>query len=190
MEFIKEIRLLENTSTRKEDYMTSLGTTEVLLTTLDINKNNSADDNYIDNEFLKAITRYVASYTDSSYFIKLRETPDEKLTKLQEYIEQNAIKLLIDINTTKDNENDIVIKPINNNIDKTLLQELKEAIEEENITKILVEETLDIKHDIDVIEIKISKNIRNIDNPIYLEKLCNALINFISMYTNITGGNC
>ena len=110
MEFIKEIRLLENTTKRKEDYMTSLGSTEVLLTTLELAKSN---DHYVEDEFLKAITRYVASYTDSSYFIKLRETSDDNLQKLQEYIEQNAIKLLIDINVTKDNNNDIIIKPIN-----------------------------------------------------------------------------
>ena len=40
MEFIKEIRLLENTTKRKEDYMTSLGSTEVLLTTLELAKSN------------------------------------------------------------------------------------------------------------------------------------------------------
>ena len=187
MEFIKEIRLLENTTKRKEDYMTSLGSTEVLLTTLELAKSN---DHYAEDEFLKAITRYVASYTDSSYFIKLRETSDDNLQKLQEYIDQNAIKLLIDINVTKDNNNDIVIKPINKNIDKTIIKELKEALEEENITKIIVEDSLDIKHNIDVLEIKISKNIRNIEEPMYLENLCNALIKFISMYTNITGGNC
>ena len=140
MEFIKEIRLLENTTKRKEDYMTSLGSTEVLLSTLELAKSN---DHYVEDEFLKAITRYVASYTDSSYFIKLRETSDDNLQKLQEYIDQNAIKLLIDINVTTDNNNDIVIKPINKNIDKTIIKELKEALEEENITKITV--ILDVK---------------------------------------------
>ncbi len=188
MEFIKEIRLLENTSTRKETYMTSLGSTEVLLTTLELTQNLNDNNIYIESEFLKAITRYVAAYTDSSYFIKLRESDDENLNQLQEYIEKNAIKLVIDINALEDNDQDIIIKPINKNIDKTILQELKEVFIEENITKVQLEEPLNVEHNIDVIEINISKNIRNIEAPNYLENLCNALINFISMYTNVTGG--
>ncbi len=187
MEFIKEIRLLENTSTRKEDYMTSLGSTEVLITTLELTKDKNTNDEYKEDEFLKAITRYVAAYTDSSYFIKLRESDDENLTNLQEYIEKNAIKLVIDINATKDSEHDIIIKPINKNFDKTIIQELKEAFEEENITKVLVEESLNVKHDVDVLEIKFSKKIRNIDEQNNLERVCEALIKFVSMYTNITG---
>lgn len=184
MEFIKEIRLLENTMNKKEVYLTSLGSTSVLVTALettDIYKNDGTI--IIAEQFQKSIARYVAAYTDSSYFIKLREPQDNSLEELQNYIEENNIKLILAITGVSNEEHDIKIKPLNK-MEQSIINELKESFIEANITNTIVSNQLNIDNTIDVIEIEISRNCRNIDEPEKLENVCNALINFIEMYAN------
>lgn len=185
MEFKREIQVLENTINREGSYLKSLGTTQVLLTALETTDKTTPDGTTIfAEEFQKAITRYVASYTDSSYFIKLRDTENDNLEELTNFIETNCINLVFDITGVSDlQDNDIIIRPLNN-VDSTILKELEEAFTEEGITKVLVTEKPQSQNNIDLIKIEISRDCRNIEEPEKLEKVCNALIKFIEMYSN------
>lgn len=185
MEFIKEINVLENTLARKEDFITSLGTSSVLLTALDTLDIYNPDGTIIDApRFLKAITRYAAAYTDSSYFIKLKDPYNDNYQELTNYIESNHIKLVLDINATKNNSDNLRIVPLNN-VDKTILHELEEAFKEHNLSNIEITEPPTINIDADCIRIEFPEIYRDLNNPIYLERICEALISFIKMYINI-----
>lgn len=186
MEFIKEINVLENTLTRKEDFITSLGTSSVLLTALDTLDIYNPDGTIIDApRYLKAIARYAAAYTDSSYFIKLKGPYNDNYQELTNYIESNHIKLVLDINATKNNSDILRIVPLNN-VDKTILHELEEAFKEHNLSNIEITEPPTINIDADCIKIELPEIYRDLNNPIYLEKTCKALISFIKMYINIS----
>lgn len=183
MEFIQEIKILENTLSRQEAYFTSLGTTQVLLTALDtidvVQKDGTLS---LAEPYSKAITRYVAAYTDSSYFIKLKDIDLEKEPVLSQYIENNAIKLILDI-VGVNSEDDITIKPLNN-VNYSIVKELEDAFKEQNITKVSSSTPEPISSQIDIVQIEISREYRDINKPENIEKVCIALENYIKLYTN------
>lgn len=183
MEFIQEIKILENTNNQKGDYFSCLGNTPVLLTALETTNKQLEDGTIIIAElFQKAIVRYVAAYTDSSYFIKLKDTLDYQ--KLGAYIEANNIKLVLNINQT--HEKDLIIKPLKLG-DVTIIKELEDALKEQNITNITIADYQLESTDLDVVNIYLPKENRDIDSKEKLGNTCEALISFIEMYTNYTG---
>ena len=185
MEFIREIKILDNTLNKDGDILTFLGNTPVLITALETTDIYKSDGTTIFAEqYQKAIARYVAAYTDSSYFIKLRESEDNVLNLLSKYIESNCIKLVIDITGVPDlQENDIKIKPLTK-IDKTTLNEITEAFTENGITKITSDEIPNNQTEIDIVKIEVSRTCRDLENPEKLENVCTALVKFIEMYSN------
>lgn len=186
MEFIKEITILENTLTRKEEFITTLGNSTVLLTALDtLDIYNPDGTIVVAPRFLKAITRYVAAYIDSSYFIKLRNPANDNLQDLTSYIEDNYLKLILDINAPKSACQNIRIVTLTN-VDKTILNELTEAFQEHNLPNVDTLNCPTTTMSVDVIKIELPEEYRDIENPQTLEKVCEALVDFIKMYINIT----
>lgn len=185
MEFIKEIKILENTLKYRADYITYPGKTPVLLTALDTMDIYNPDGTIIDApRFLKAIARYTAAYTDSSYFIKISSPDNEHFLELNNFIETNCIKIVLDINITKDNNKSIKIVPLNN-VDNSILKELSETFKEHNISNIELEKVPSNDTEIDFIKIELPEKYRDITNPLLLEDICEALISFIKLYINI-----
>lgn len=184
MEFIKEIKILENTLIRKEDVLTTLGTTNVLLTALDTLDINNPDGSVIlAPVYLKAIARYVAAYTNSSYFVRLHEKASS-FQELSTFITTNNIALVLDINSAKTNQENIKITPLTNT-DKTLLNEIYDAFKEQNISSIEINEIPKTTSNLDIIKIELPKKYRDLNQPELIQNVCQALINFIKMYINI-----
>ena len=205
MEFIEEIKILENTFRSKETYLTYIGNTDVLLTAVHTMDQLKEDGTFKFEEFYtKAIARYVAAKTDSSYFVKIKDTnidsnslvTDGFKEQLLNYIEENNIKLIIDIHGAKEERDfDVELGTLNNiSADYSSIKELEDAFKEVGITKVQynnpfkgggITQTIFANTNIDVIQIEINGKYRNIDEPEKIEKICKALINFIKMYNNI-----
>lgn len=205
MEFIEEIKILENTFRSKETYLTYIGNTDVLLTAVHTMDQLKEDGTFKFEEFYtKAIARYVAAKTDSSYFVKIKDTNidsnslviDDFKEQLLNYIEENNIKLIIDIHGAKEERDfDVELGTLNNiSADYSSIKELEDAFKEVGITKVQynnpfkgggITQTIFANTNIDVIQIEINGKYRNIDEPEKIEKICKALINFIKMYNNI-----
>lgn len=184
MEFIEEIKKLENTFNYKEDFLTMITNSNVLLTNIPHQDSTSLDELYI-----KAITRFIASNTLSSYIVSAH---DKVLDKdiLNRIIKENNISLVINLCNSKDTETDITYEQVQiKEMDYSLIKELEDAFRESNITKDKhekVESSMFSDLDIDVIQVAISETIRDLENPEKLNQVCNALINYIKMYTNYT----
>lgn len=206
MEFIEEIKILENTFRLKEEYLTYIGTTGVMLTAVHTMDQYKEDGTFKFEEFYtKAIARFVAAKTNSSYYIKIKDTHidsnslqfDEFKNNLLNYINENNVKLIIDIHGAKEERDfDVEFGTLNNiSADYSTIKELEDAFKESGITNISynspfkgggITQTVFANTNIDVIQIEINSKCRDIDNPDKLEKVCNALINFIKMYNNFS----
>lgn len=205
MEFIEEIKILENTFRNKETYLTYIGNTDVLLTAVHTMDQLKEDGSYkFEEYYTKAIARYVAAKTDSSYFVKIKDTNidsnsvilDDFKEQLLNYIEENDIKLIIDIHGAKEErEFDVEFGTLNNiSADYSSIKELEDAFKEVGITKVQynnpfkgggITQTIFANTNIDVIQIEINAKYRNIEEPEKIKNICDALINFIKMYNNI-----
>ena len=147
MEFIEEIKILENTFRNKETYLTYIGNTDVLLTAVHTMDQLKEDGSYkFEEYYTKAIARYVAAKTDSSYFVKIKDTNidsnsvilDDFKEQLLNYIKENDIKLIIDIHGAKEErEFDVEFGTLNNiSADYSSIKELEDAFKETGITKV------------------------------------------------------
>lgn len=184
MEFIDEIKILENTFKYEDDFLTMITASNVLLTNIPHEDSTSIEELYI-----KAITRYVASNTLSSYIVSAHEKILNKEI-LKRTISDNNISLVINLCNSKDKDSDITYEQVQpKQIDYVLIKELEDAFRESNITKdnhSVIENSIFNDLDIDVIQISISESIRDLENPDKLQHICDALINYIKMYTNYT----
>ena len=185
MEFIEEIKKLENTYQYKEEYMIAEGISPVIITNIP-----NKDSNELQEQYIRAIARYVAANTNASYLVKTKDRIDyseEEFKKLlSSLIEKHNITLLINLSNTKENE-DIVYELQRNESNYTMIKELEDAFHENGITNYKYNEissTNDLN--IDKINIGINEKCRDIDNLNKLENVCLALINYIKMYTNYT----
>ena len=180
MEIIEELKILENTYHSESKLLISEGETSVLL----LNISNDL----VNNTHLKAITRFVAANTSSSYIVNTKESividDNEINNSIDELINNKGITFVINLTPTKET-NDIVINA-SSKIDYTILKELEDAFHEAYITNLNVEKYNNEIMDCDYIEISISNQYHDLDEVENIEKLCNALINFIKMYNNFS----
>lgn len=188
MEFIEEIKKLDNTYQRPEEFIISEGIAPIIITNIP-----KSDSNELQEQYTRAIARYVAANTNSTYLVKTKDrinySEEEFNSNLSSLIVQNKITLLINLSNTKE-ETDVIyeIPNINEN-NYSMLKELEDAFHEAGITNDRHIETTKSQFEglnIDVINIGINENCRDVDNPDKLNKICNALINYIKMYTNYT----
>lgn len=186
MEFIKEMTILENTLNKKEEFITTLGSSTVLLTALDTIDVYKPDGTIIsESRFLKAIARYVASYTNSSYFIKLTNPANDNLKELATYIKKHHLNLVLDINVPQIATKNIRIVPLTN-VDRTILNELTDSFQEHHLSNVEILDSYTTSMTADIIKIELPEEYRNIRNSQNLQKVCKSLIAFIKMYINIS----
>ena len=180
MELIEELKKLENTYKKEESLLITKNNSSVLL----INISNDT----LSNSYIRAITRYVSANTLSSYIVNTKdsvEIPVEYLNeKISELLSSKDIKLIIELTSTKE-EYDIVYKT-SKELDYTIVKELEDAFYESNITNIKQQAEKESIKNYDYIEVAINDLYHDIDKPENIERVCNALKNFIKMYINFT----
>lgn len=201
MDFKSEIEMLEQFNNDK-DYDLNKGNIPIILTAPHTMQQIKEDNTIkLSEPYTKAIALYVSKITNCSSLIKLKDTGidsnsdniDDFKLLLNDFIKENNIRLLIDIHgAKKEREFDIELGTLNNiSADFSTINELKESFIENGIKNISVNNPFKgggiIRFiygvtDIDVIQIEINRNFRDINNLDNLKKVCNSLINFIKQY--------
>lgn len=205
MNFKDEIIELENVMT-DDYYLFNIGEYPILITAVHTMNQFREDGGFkLAEPFTKAIALYVSKYCDISCFIKTRDTGrdsnrdnnDGYKRILVDVVNENNIKLVIDLHgAKKDRDFDIEFGTLNNlTADFSTIRELEEAFIEHNI--------IDIKHnepfkggavtqylyglsDVDVIQLEINRNYRDIEQIDKLKDFCDSLISFINQYIKYT----
>ena len=203
MDFKKMIEEYENYNIR-EDIFYKIGLVPVMLSSPHTMKQVKEDGSIKLNEpYTKAINRYVSGKTNCYSLIKIndrgldsnKDLIDEYKMKMLKEIEDNDIKLLIDIHgASSERDFDIELGTINNlSADYSTINELKEAFILNGIDNISINEPFKGggitryiygMTNIDVIQIEINRKYRDIDNIDNLKKVCDSLIYFIFQYNN------
>ena len=203
MNFKDKIEKLE-IELEQEEYIFKTGDVPVMLTavhTMEQTKENG--ETKLSEPYTKAIAKYVSENVNSFYFIKVKDTKidsnslvlDEFKKRLLHYIKDNNIKLVIDLHGASiERDFDVEFGTLNNlSADFSTIKELEDAFEEVGvknieynnpfkgggITQFIFDQT-----DIDVIQIEINRKYRDLSNSEDIEKICNALINFIKQYNS------
>ena len=187
-------------------YITKIGENKVLITAPHTMLQMHEDGSYkLSEPFTKAIALYVGSITNSSYLVKNKDTgidpnhciKDTFKSMLLDIIKDQDIKLIIDIHGAKeDRDFDIEFGTLNNlTTDFSVIKELEDAFNEVGIKNVsynepfkggMITKTIYENTNCDVMQIEINAKYRNIENPDNIMQVCNALINFINQYTDIT----
>lgn len=198
MDFKNMIEKLEN---EKFDgtYIFKLGSVPVMITAVHTMNQRRVDGTYkLREPFTKGIARYVAEMVDASYFIKLKDTKvdsngfefDDFKVRLVQYIKDNDIKLVIDLHGAGRNRDfDVEFGTLDSvTIDPFVVKKLEECFISNGVEGIKyndpfkgggVTQTVFEKTGIDVIQIEINRNFRDLDNSNEMEKICKSLIMFI-----------
>lgn len=200
MKFKEEIEKYENET--DDSFIYKIGDIPVLLTAPHTMKQIKEDGTVkLAEPYTKAIAKYVSNKTNCSYLIKTKDTmidankdaEDEFKKLLIKIIEENNIKLVLDLHgSSRDREFDVELGTLNNiSADYSTINELKEAFLENEISNVVINEPFKGggitryiygMTDIDVIQIEINRNYRDIELIDNLEKLCNSIISFINQF--------
>lgn len=185
----------------KYDYLIKYGQTPIMLTS--VHTVEQKFKNKFAESYTCAISQFVGNNINSYYMIKSIDNGidsnsvpvDEFKQLLLKIIKENNIKLLIDIHgarkerdfdiefgTLKDMTCDITIQ--NNFMDILNKHDIHNISFNDpfcggGITRYIYENT-----DIDIIQIEINYRYRDPNNLEYLQKLCNALTEFLKTYAN------
>lgn len=202
MIFKEEINNLENLNT-DNDYVYKIGEVPILFTAVHtMNQTFETGKVKLSEPYTKAIGLYLNKYCNTSYLIKIKDTGidsnrdnhDEFKDELIKIVKENNIKLVIDLHgASKDRDFDIEFGTLNNlTADFSTIKELEEAFYENGIKNIkhnepfkggaITQYLFNIK-DVDVIQLEINRNFRNIDNSENLKLVCDALVSFVKQYT-------
>lgn len=201
MNIKEQIEKLENEEV-EDIFLYKIGAIPVLLTAPHTMIQQREDGTFkLDEPYTKAIVRYVSKNINCSYLIKTKDTMidankdeiDEFKILLSKIIKENNIKLVLDIHgSSRDREFDIELGTLNNiSADYSTINELKESFIEHGIKNIELNNPFKGggitryvygTTDIDVIQIEINRNYRDITKIDNLEKVCESLISFINQY--------
>ncbi|MDD2435555.1 MAG: hypothetical protein PHO63_04800 [Bacilli bacterium] len=184
-------------------YMIKNGKTPVMLTAVHTVSQKKKDRIKPSEPYTSAICQYVGNTINCSFMIKSidngidsnHKDEDDFKQLLKKTIKENNIKLLIDIHGASSKRDfDIEFGTLKNmtmdiNTQNTLKDCLnKEGIDNINynnlfcgggITRYIYENT-----DIDVVQLEINHKYRDFNNITNCKKICDALIEFIKIYTN------
>lgn len=205
MAFKEEILKLENVIDENY-YLFNIGKNPILITavhTMEQLKENGAVK--LAEPFTKAISLYVSKKCETSSFVKTKDTGldsnrdnnDGFKKRLIDFVEKNNIKLVIDLHgAKKDRDFDIEFGTLDNlTADFSTIKELEEAFESQNINNIkhnepfkggAITQYLYGLSDVEVIQLEINGNYRDIKQIDKLESLCNSLVSFINQYIDYT----
>lgn len=200
MAFKERIEILENE--KDDSFIYKIGDIPVLITAPHTMKQIKEDGTVkLAEPYTKAIAKYVSNKTNCSYLIKTKDTmidankdeEDEFKKLLLKIIAENNIKLVLDLHgSSRDRKFDVELGTLNNiSADYSTINELKEAFLENEISNVVINEPFKGggitryiygMTDIDVIQIEINRNYRDIELIDNLEKLCNSIICFINQF--------
>lgn len=200
MSFKEEMEFFENIES-DEIYISKIGNNPILFTAPHtmpqfINGNFKYAEPYT-----KAICIYLNKYCDTSYLIKIKDTGvdsnrdnhDDFKKELIKIVKENNIKLVIDLHgAKKEREFDVEFGTLNNlSADFSTIKELEEAFLENNVLNIehnnpfkggAITQYLYNLKDVDVIQLEINENYRDLSKEENLENICKSLIKFINQY--------
>ena len=205
MNFKEEIEFFENFESQNI-YISKIGNVPILFTAPHTMYQNLNDGTKKWGEtYTKAICMYLNKYCNTSYLIKLKDTGidsnrdnhDEFKNELIKIVKENNIKLVIDLHGAKSERNfDVELGTLNNlTADFSTIKEFEEAFIENNILNVkhndpfkggAITQYLYNLKDVDVIQLEINGNFRDLEQIDNLKKLCNALISFINQYIEYT----
>lgn len=201
MEFKNEINELENIES-KNNYIFKSGTKPILITAPHTMEQIKEDGTTKPSEvYTKAIALYLNKHYGVYTFIKVNDTGvdsnrdnnDEFKKELIKLVNDNNIKLVIDLHgAKKERKFDIELGTLNNlSADYSTIKELVEAFQENGITRIdnnnpfkggAITQYLYFLENIDVIQLEVNGNYRNINEPDKIYQICKSLGNFIEQY--------
>lgn len=201
--FKEQIELLEIDESNQV-YNLRIGTLHVMLTAVHTMNQKREDGSIkLQEPYTKAIVKYISEKLDTYHYIKLQDTGVESNRLNQEpfkqnllkYIKEYNIKLVIDIHGAKEERDfDVEFGTLNNlTTDFSTIKELEDAFVEQGVKGVVyndpfkgggITQSIYGNTEIDVVQIEINKKFRDLNQAEKLEKICNALINFIKMYTN------
>ncbi|MDD2377839.1 MAG: N-formylglutamate amidohydrolase [Bacilli bacterium] len=184
-------------------YMIKEGKVPVMLTAVHTVQQEKESGLKLSEPYTSAICQYVGNMVNSSFMIKSidngvdsnsREIDDFKQL-LKKKIQEKEIKLLIDIHGASDRHDfDVEFGTLKNmTIDINTQNTLKDCFNNHDIvninynmpfcgggiTRYIYENT-----DIDIIQLEINRKYRDFNNIDNCKKICDALIDFIKIYTN------
>lgn len=152
----------------------------------------------------KAIALYVSEVVDCYCLIKNKDTgidsnafwDDPFKHMMLENIKDNNIKLVIDLHgAKKERDFDIELGNLNNlSTDYATINELIDAFNEHKIFNIevnnpfkggMITQRVYAETNCEVIQVEINAKYRNLEDPIKIKAICDALICFIKQYNNI-----
>ena len=193
--------LLDYEGYNESIYLYKEGNNKILITAVHTAHNKTT--NKLSEPFTKAISLYLANINNCYTFVKTsddgidsnKDNSDLYKKKLLEYVNNNNIKLVLDIHGASiDREFDIELGNLNNlSTDFSTIKELQEALIHEGIENIMINDpfkggaitkSLYFDTDIDVLQIEINNKYRNLDNIEDVEGLCRSLSYFINQYDN------
>ena len=204
MSFKEEMEFFENIES-DEIYISKIGNNPILFISAHtmpqfINGNFKNAEPYT-----KAICIYLNKYCDTSYLIKIKDTGvdsnrdnhDDFKKELIKIVKENNIKLVIDLHgSKKEREFDVEFGTLNNlSADFSTIKELEEAFLENNVLNIehnnpfkggAITQYLYNLKDVDVIQLEINENYRDLSKEENLENICKSLIKFINQYIDYT----
>ena len=205
MDFKEEMELFEKTDS-ENIFISKIDNIPILFTAAHTMEQvlNDGTTKYAET-YTKAICMYLNKYCNTSYLIKIKDTGidsnknnnDDFKTKLMKIVKENDIKLVIDLHGARKERNfDVEFGTLNNlTADFSTIKELEEAFLENNITNIkhndpfkggAITQYLYNIRDVDVIQLEINGNFRDLRNYEKLKNLCDALISFIKQYIEYT----
>lgn len=198
----EELITLEKT-TSNEEYIKKIGNIPILITAPHSIPISKEDGTIKPQEpFTKAIALYLNKHLNTSYLIKTKDTGDSNeleednfKKELINIIDDNNIKLVLDLHgAKKERPFDIELGTLNNlSADYSTIKELEESFIEHNIKNIEINnpflgggitQYVYDKTKIDIIQIEINQNYRDLDQIENINKLINALISFINQYVD------
>lgn len=154
--------------------------------------------------FTKAIAMYVAEQTNCFFLIKNKDTRIDSNSKendtfknmLLDNIRDNNIRMVIDLHgAKKDRDFDVELGTLNNlSSDYSTINELIDAFNENGVFNIEINnpfkgggitQKVFFETNCDVIQIEINAKFRDIEEPVKIKQICDALIGFINQYNDI-----
>lgn len=201
MSFKQEMIRLEKK--KGQAYTLKIGALPVILTAPHTMQQQRLDGSIkVREPFTEAIAKYVSKNTNCSYLIKEKNTlldsngdkMDPFKDLLEKTIKENNIKLLIDIHGASNKRDfDVEFGTLNNlSADFSTIKELEEALIENKVYNINHNEPFKgggiTKYiygttNIDIIQIEINGNYRDVEKIENLENICKALIKFVRQYS-------
>ena len=201
MKFKEEMELFEKTDS-KNVYISKIDNIPILFTAVHTMTQNFNDGTIkLAEPYTKAICMYLNKYCKTSYLIKIKDTGidsnknnnDDFKNELIKIVRDNDIKLVIDLHgAVKERSFDVEFGTLNNlTADFSTIKELEDAFLENNIMNIkhnepfkggAITQCLFNNKNVDVIQLEINRKFRDLENPKYLEQLCNSLMSFIKQY--------